>query len=152
MHIGYRWPAQCWGEQQLLNRLCGDFELSWQTKNQALHVLYEEKYYRTPTGITYLEFSIMACFSNHQNHKNLFDLICLNYLSCWMPAAMNSCCSEEALLLYWIVSTPETIRPSFEIISFMSRKCRLKKLTVVFQCLWLINLQIEKEQKLLLTN
>lgn len=69
-----------------------------------------------------------------------------------MPAAMNSCCSEEALLLYWIVSTPETIRPSFEIISFMSRKCRLKKLTVVFQCLWLINLQIEKEQKLLLTN
>lgn len=39
-----------------------------------------------------------------------------------MPAAMNSCLSGEALLLCWIVLTPETIIPSFEMISFMSRK------------------------------
>lgn len=90
----------------------------------AWYVLNAEKYYGTPIWNICLEFSITACFSYHQNHKNLFatDLICLNYLSFWIPAAMNSCLIEEALLLCWIVLTPEMIRPSFEINSFMSIK------------------------------
>lgn len=119
----------------------------------AWYVLNAEKYYGTPIWKICLEFSITACFLNHQNCKNLFetDLICLNYLCFWIPAAMNSCLIEEALLLCWIVLTPETIRPSFEIKSFMSIKF-LDWRSVVFQCWWVINLQVGKEQKLLLTN
>lgn len=90
----------------------------------AWYVLNAEKYYRTAIWNICLEFSITACLSYHQNHKNLFetDLICLNYLSFRIPAAMNSCLIERALLLCWIVLTSEMIRPSFEINSFMSIK------------------------------
>lgn len=90
----------------------------------AWYVLNAKKYYRTPIWNICLEFSITTCFSNHQNLKNLFetDLICLNYLSFWISAAMNSCLIEEALLLCWTVLTLETITASFEMNSFMSIK------------------------------
>lgn len=77
-------------------------------KIPALHLLNGEKYCRTPIWNTYFDFSITACFSTHQSHKHLFetDLISWNYLSCQMPAAMNSCLSEESLLWCWLILTP----------------------------------------------
>lgn len=154
--VGGGWPVvlgtALWAEVLVWTRMDAP---SFPEKQKALPILCAEKYYRTSTWNIYLELSVTACFSNHQSHKNLFetDLICPNYLSCWMPAAMNSCCCKEALLLCWLLLTPETIRPSFwKDFIYVQKVLRLNKWIVVFQCLRVINLQIEKEQKLLLTN